>query len=81
MSKKKVKIKVTKIEKSSVNIPIIKKYKEDVEEIAEEPVRERQGEFCEDCDKKRDTKKGKDGIFRCVTCQDEFIESEREQYG
>lgn len=71
---KKVKIKVVKVENPEVKIPIVKKYKEDVEEPDEEPVRERQGEFCTECERKTDTKKvGKE--FLCSDCREELMEN------
>lgn len=76
MSKKKVKIKVVKVTKEPVKIPIVvKKHKEDVEEPDEEPVRERLGEFCDVCERKGDTKKvGKE--FLCPDCREEEFEYE-----
>lgn len=74
-NKKKVKIKVVIVKKPPVNIPIVKKHHEDVETVEEEPVRERQGEICDGCLKKKDTEKvGKE--FLCPDCREEEFEND-----
>ena len=71
-NKKKVKIKVVIVKKPPVNIPIVKKHHEDVESD-EEIHRERQGEICDGCLKKKDTEKV-DKKFLCKDCREELRE-------